>query len=85
MSLCIFYLDKLVECKVKLDQIGEAYEGQTVNLHKSASWSWNALQIGKPKTSEMASAQKGDIISADVQDLQSWKLRVKAARVPMGQ
>ena len=65
------YLNKLVECKVKFHQIGEAYESQTVNLHKSASWSSNALQIGKPKTSEMAPAQKGHIISTDVQDLQS--------------
>ena len=31
------YLNKLVECKVKFYQIGEAYESQTVNLHKSAS------------------------------------------------
>ena len=72
------YLNKLVECKVKFYQIGEAYESQTVNLHKSASWSSNALQIGKAKTGEMASTQKGNIISTDVEDLQSWKLRVKA-------
>ena len=65
------YLNKLVECKVKFYQIGEAYESQTVNLHKSASWSSNALQIGKAKTGEMASTQKGYIISTDVEYLQN--------------
>lgn len=65
------YLNKLVECKVKFYQIGEAYESQTVNLHKSASWSSNALQIGKAKTGEMASTQKGHIISTDVEHLQN--------------